>query len=305
MKTLIEARNLVKKYDNKVVVDGIHFEVKEGECFGILGPNGAGKTSTMKMAYGSTRVDEGELFVLGLNIKDHSKKIKKEIGVVSQEDGLDPDFTVLENLQVYSKYFGLPSQMASRKAKELLRSMLLEDYMNMSCDSLSGGLKRRLVIARALINDPKVIFLDEPTTGLDPQARVWIWEALSKLKKKGLSLVLTTHYMEEAEYLCDRIVIMDEGRFIAEGAPKQLILEEVGVEVVEFVAESADDMAYYIKKIEDQYSHQVLNNKVKLFISPDQSGRKAMDLVSSHNMQIRKATLDDVFLKLTGYEMRL
>jgi len=303
MSIVIEARNLVKSYANKNVVDGIDLVINEGECFGILGPNGAGKTSTMRMMYCSSPVTSGELFVLGLNVKTNSRNIKMKIGVVPQEDGLDPDFSVLDNLLVYARYHNIPIKRARTQARELLRFMHLEEYDGRQVDTLSGGMRRRLTIARALLNDPQILFLDEPTTGLDPQARFWIWEAMADLKRRGKSLVLTTHYMEEAERICDRIILIDKGKILCEGRPADLINEYIGDEVVEFRLKQ-DEVDYYVKRIKEKFQYQIMNNRVRIFVKTAQEGRHALEQIESDNILVRKASLDDVFLRLAGYELR-
>ncbi len=302
MSIVISAVNLVKKYETKTAVDRISFEVNAGECFGLIGPNGAGKTSTFKMIYGSSVVTSGELFVLGLNAKDHIKKIKSQIGVVPQENGLDPDFSVIDNLLIYANYLGLGKQEALAKARELLRTIQLEDYSSQPVDNLSGGMKRRLAIARSLISEPKVLLLDEPTTGLDPQARNWIWEELSAMKKKGRTMVLTTHYMEEAETLCDRILIMNKGLAVAEGKPQDLILDYVGREVIEFEVEPAE-MEYYSNKIKAKFEYQAMRNRLKVFIRGPVEVKDVVGEISSRNIVVRRASLNDVFLRISGHEL--
>ena len=302
MSSAIEARNLTKSYEDFIAVKGLDFRIGENECFGILGPNGAGKSTTLKMLYGTSPVSGGELFVLGMNARKNIKKIKREIGVVSQEDGLDFDFSVLDNLLVYSRYFGIPGKKALKKAKELLRLMHLDGYSDQSVETLSGGMKRRLAIARALLTEPKVLFLDEPTTGLDPQSRLWIWDLLLSLKRKGVTLVLTTHYMEEAEYLCDRLIILDKGRILCEGTPKELISSNVGNEVVEFHVEMPD-IDYHLDKIRDRFEYQIFNNRIRLFIPNSVQAKDIMSSVSSDNIIVRRASLDDVFLKVAGYDL--
>jgi len=299
---IIEATNLVKHYGPHKAVDGISFSVNEGECFGLLGPNGAGKTTTFKMIYGSARITAGELFILGLNAKNHMKKIKSLIGVVPQENGLDPDFTTVENLLIYANYFGLPARQSRDRAMELLSMMQLEDYAERGIESLSGGMKRRLTLARALLTKPKVIFLDEPTTGLDPQARVWIWDELRAMQKQGTTLFLTTHYMEEAEMLCDRLAIMNRGKTVIEGQPLNLIEDYVGREVIEFEIEPKE-VEYFVSKIKDKFSYQVMRNRLKLFVRGQQSTRDAIGYISSTNVTMRKASLNDVFLKISGLEL--
>ena len=219
------ARDLRKSYDGRVAVDGIDFAVDPGTCFGFLGPNGAGKTTTMKMIYGLAEVGGGELKVLGIDVVTEPRRVKAHLGVVPQETNLDGEFTVLENLLVQASYFGIPRRDVEARAQELLEFTQLTERAGDKIETLSGGMKRRLLVARALINEPDIVVLDEPTTGLDPQARLAVWRAMEELKDRGVSLLLTTHYMEEAARLCDRLVIMDLGRIVAEGEPVELIRE--------------------------------------------------------------------------------
>lgn len=301
---VIEAKGLTKRYDGKNVVDGISFEILKGECFGVLGPNGAGKSTTLKMMYCSSLVQAGELFILGLNVKKHVKEIKSKIGVVPQEDGLDPIFTVLENLIIFSRFHKIPEAEAELRAIELLRMMRLEDFKDRHVETLSGGMKRRLAIARSLMNAPDILFLDEPTTGLDPQARLWVWNFLRKMKQDMGTLVLTTHYMEEAEVLCDRVAIMDEGKILTVGKPQDLIRKFVGKEIVEFYS-TEHDMKYYLTRLQEAgYQYQVIRDHVSIHIQENQEGRKVLDLISSPNITVRKPTLNDVFMKLSGHELR-
>lgn len=300
----IEIKDLTKKYADKIAVDGISLEIFKGECFGILGPNGAGKSTTMKMMYCSALVTSGELYVLGLNVKKNYREIKTRIGVVPQEDGLDPDFTVLENLLVYASFHNIPKADAELRAQALLRLMKLEEYKDRSVETLSGGMKRRLAIARGLINSPEVIFLDEPTTGLDPQARIWIWDFFKNLKSQKSTLVLTTHYMEEAEQMCDRVAVIDNGKILTIGKPKDLIRELIGKEVVEFDTNPVD-LNYYLGRLRSEgYSYQVIKDTVSVLIKENQEGRKVVDLIASDKIFIRKPTLNDVFLKLAGHQLR-
>ena len=217
------ARDLRKSYDGRVAVDGIDFAVDPGTCFGFLGPNGAGKTTTMKMIYGLAEVGGGELRVLGMDVVAEPRQVKAHLGVVPQETNLDGEFTVLENLLVQASYFGIHRRDVESRAQELLEFTQLTERAGDKIETLSGGMKRRLLVARALINEPDIVVLDEPTTGLDPQARLAVWRAMEELKDRGVSLLLTTHYMEEAARLCDRLVIMDLGRIVAEGEPVELI----------------------------------------------------------------------------------
>lgn len=223
METVIAARHLVKKFGALTAVDGISFEVRRGECFGFLGPNGAGKTTTMRMLCGFSPLTEGTLSVFGLPIGKSDRDIKRRIGVAPQDMSLDPDLTVAQNLLMYARYFDLPHAAAKTRTKELLGLARLSDRTSATIDKLSGGMKRRLLVARALVNRPELLILDEPTTGLDPQSRRAMWETLRELRRDGVTLVLTTHYMEEAEQLCDRIVVIDFGKIIEEGSPKLLI----------------------------------------------------------------------------------
>src|SRR3712207_915815 len=232
----ILARNLKKSYDGFEAVKGVDFEVRRGECFGFLGPNGAGKTTTMKMIYGAVIPTGGELDVAGLDVKRHERKIKRRIGVIPQENNLDDELKVKENLLVYGRYYDLPRKVALQRADELLEFVQLTEKAESRVEQLSGGMKRRLLIARALINDPEIVVLDEPTTGLDPQARHLVWDRLRALTAEGKTLLLTTHYMEEAARLCDRLVIMESGLIIAEGSPKELVEEYVSPQVLEFRA---------------------------------------------------------------------
>lgn len=300
----IEIKDLTKKYDDKVAVDGINLEIYKGECFGLLGPNGAGKSTTMKMMYCSALVTSGELYVLGLNVKKNYREIKSRIGVVPQEDGLDPDFTVLENLRVYASFHNIPSAEADLRAQALLRLMKLEEYQDRSVETLSGGMKRRLAIARGLINSPEVVFLDEPTTGLDLQARIWIWDFFKHLKSEKSTLVLTTHYMEEAEQMCDRVAIIDDGRILTVGKPRELIRELIGKEVVEFDTNPVD-LNYYLGRLRAEgFSYQVIKDTVSVLVKENQEGRRVVDLIASDKIYIRKPTLNDVFLKLAGHQLR-
>lgn len=304
VKTVVGLKDVVKTYGDRRVVDGLSLEIAKGECFGILGPNGAGKTTTMKMMYGSALLNKGEMYILGLNIKEHMKEIKSRIGVVPQEDGLDPDFTVLENLLVYSSYHEIEPAEARERSLQLLKWLKLDEYAGRQVDTLSGGLKRRLTIARSLLNNPELLFLDEPTTGLDPQARVWIWEFFRELKKEKASIVLTTHYMEEAEQMCDRIAIMDEGKVLAVGTPAALIRDSIGIDVVDFSVKAAD-LNYYLNRLrENHFTYQVMNDTVSILVKPGQDARQAMGLIAGDRITLRKPTLNDVFLKLAGYHLR-
>jgi lipooligosaccharide transport system ATP-binding protein len=212
---VIKAQGLTKKYDQFIAVDHIDFEVYKGECIGFLGPNGAGKTTTVRMIYCFSPVTEGELTVAGMNVSTHARQVKSLIGVSPQEDNLDPDFSVIKNLEVYARYFDIPKKEAAKRALELIRFFQLTEKRDASIPQLSGGMKRRLIMARALINEPKILLLDEPTTGLDPQGRHLVWDEIRTLRKQGVTIILTTHYMDEAAVLCDRILIIDNGKIIS------------------------------------------------------------------------------------------
>jgi lipooligosaccharide transport system ATP-binding protein len=229
------ARGLRKSYNGRVAVDGIDFAVEPGICFGFLGPNGAGKTTTMKMIYGLAEIDAGELRVLRLDARTHRREVKARLGVVPQETNLDNDLTIRENLLMHARYFGLSGEVAGARVEDLLAFALLADRADGRVQELSGGMRRRLLIARALVNDPQLVVLDEPTTGLDPQARLAVWGALGRLRERGVTVLLTTHYMEEAARLCDHLLIMDEGRIVAEGGPEELVREHVGAGTLEDV----------------------------------------------------------------------
>jgi lipooligosaccharide transport system ATP-binding protein len=278
------------------------FEAVKGVDFGFLGPNGAGKTTTMKMIYGAAVPTSGELKVAGLDARRAEREVKRRIGVVPQENNLDEDLKVEENLLVYGRYFDLPRKVVRRRAAELLGFVQLSERADAQVEQLSGGMKRRLLIARALINDPDLVVLDEPTTGLDPQARHLVWDKLRKLTGEGKTLVLTTHYMDEAAQLCDRLCIMEGGRIISEGAPRDLIEEHVSPEVLEFRAstDALEELAPVVEDVADALDR--VDEKLLVYTSDsDAVARKARESgVSVENILYRQATLEDVFLKLTG-----
>ena len=296
------ARGLRKTYDNFEAVKGVDFEVYQGECFGFLGPNGAGKTTTMKMIYGAAVPTSGELKVVGLDARHLEREVKRRIGVVPQENNLDEDLKVEENLLVYGRYFDLPRKVVRQRAVELLEFVQLSEKTDAQVEQLSGGMKRRLLIARALINDPDLVVLDEPTTGLDPQARHLVWNKLRELTSEGKTLVLTTHYMDEAAQLCDRLCIMDGGRIISEGTPRDLIEEHISPEVLEFRAnrDALERLARIVSEMADDVDR--LGEVLLVYTSDsDAVARKVKESgVPVDNTLYRQATLEDVFLKLTG-----
>jgi len=296
---LIEAHDLTKRYDEFVAVDGIDFSVERGETFGFLGPNGAGKSSTMRMIGAVSPASGGTLRVLGRDPERDGPEIRSRLGVVPQDDNLDLELDVGENLHVYGRFFGLPRDEIRRRTDELLEFVHLADRRESRVDSLSGGMKRRLTIARALINEPELMLLDEPTTGLDPQARHALWDRLYRLKQRGVTLVLTTHYMDEAEQLCDRLVVMDRAKIVAEGSPRELIERYVEREVVELRfgdrngGPSFDGLADHVEVLQD-----------RVVIGTD-DGDALVDAVHARGLApetvlVRRATLEDVFLRLTG-----
>ena len=301
---LIYARGLTKRFDQFTAVDHIEFDVHAGEAFGFLGPNGAGKTSTMRMIGCASPVTGGELRVLGLSPRTHASQIKARLGVVPQLDNLDAEITVRENLLMYARYFDIPGDVAKRKAAELLEFVELAERGNAQVESLSGGMKRRLTIARALVNDPDVILLDEPTTGLDPQARHVVWDRLNQLKRRGATLLLTTHYMDEAERLCDRLVVMDKAKIVAEGSPRALIERYSTREVLELRfpddTRSKADLVTRLKAVGDRVEE--LPDRIQLYTA---DGERTLQQVHALNIPlesavVRRSTLEDVFLRITG-----
>jgi lipooligosaccharide transport system ATP-binding protein len=304
---VIEARDLVKSYRVKgrpdfLAVDGLSFEVAPGESFGLLGPNGAGKSTTMKMIGAVSTRTGGDLSILGLDPDRYGPEIRSRLGVVPQQDNLDGELNARENLYIYGRYFGLPGKVCARKADELLAFAQLQDKARSKVDQLSGGMKRRLTIARGLINDPRILLLDEPTTGLDPQARHVLWDRLFRLKERGTTLVLTTHYMDEAEQLCDRLVVVDKGRIMAEGTPTSLIRDHSSREVLEvrFGSERNGLVAPQMEGIGDRV--EVLPDRVLVYT---RNGEQALEAVTARGLQpitslVRRSSLEDVFLRLTG-----
>jgi lipooligosaccharide transport system ATP-binding protein len=299
---LIHAHELRKQFGDFVAVDGIDVDVQRGEAFGFLGPNGAGKSSTMRMIGCVSRPTGGTLRILGLDPARDGARIRARLGVCPQLDTLDPELTVRQNLTVYAKYFGINRRTARAKADELLDFVQLTDRANARTDPLSGGMKRRLTIARALVNDPEIVLLDEPTTGLDPQARHLVWERLFRLKQQGVTLVLTTHYMDEAEQLCDRLVVMDHGKIVATGAPRELIERYSTREVVELRFPTEEQGVYAGKLDGIGERTEVLPDRILLYAD---DGDAAVDAVTGRGLQpssvlVRRSSLEDVFLHLTG-----
>jgi lipooligosaccharide transport system ATP-binding protein len=300
---IIEASGIVKKYGDLVAVNNIDFQVHKGECFGFLGPNGAGKTTTIKALNCVLPLTTGKLTVSGMDVTERAREIKTMIGVAPQEDNLDPDFTVFHNLIVYARYFDIPKAEAQRRAEELLKFVQLNEKRNVLIDELSSGMKRRLILARALINEPQILILDEPTTGLDPQARHLIWDKVHDLQKQGVTVVLTTHYMDEAAQLCDRTVIMDSGKIIEEGKPSELIRKHVGEEVLEVAYD--EEVLNFLKKAFPDARLDVVGDRIQVFSNkPRGVFSEILGKFSFQAAMIRDANLEDVFLKLTGRRLR-
>src|SRR5437762_9215554 len=299
---LVRARKLTKRLGSFTAVDGIDFDVRPAEAFGFLGPNGAGKTSTMRMIACASPVTDGDLAVIGMNPASQAREIKARLGVVPQVDNLDTELTVRENLEMYARYFDIPGSVARSRADELLEFVQLAERAKDQVEPLSGGMKRRLTIARALINEPQLVILDEPTTGLDPQARHLLWDRLYRLKQRGATLIITTHYMDEAEQLCDRLVVMDKARIVAEGSPLELIERYATREVLELrfgdVERASLDgqLQGLAERVEE------LPDRTLLYTD---DGEAALDEVHRRNIPVqsalvRRASLEDVFLSLTG-----
>ncbi|MBL7256197.1 ABC transporter ATP-binding protein [Paractinoplanes lichenicola] len=302
MDSLIHARGLIKRFGDFTAVDGIDVDVRRGEAFGFLGPNGAGKSSTMRMIGCVSPPSEGVLEILGLDPRRDGPKIRAKLGVCPQLDNLDIELTVRENLTTYARFFGIARKEARRRADELLEFVQLSERADSKVEPLSGGMKRRLTIARAMVNQPEMVLLDEPTTGLDPQARHLVWERLFRLKQQGVTLVLTTHYMDEAEQLCDRLVVMDGGRIVAEGSPRALIEQYSTREVVELRFNTEDQAAYADKLAGIGERLEVLPDRVLLYVddgdgAADEVNRRSL---SPASVLVRRSSLEDVFLHLTG-----
>ena len=300
---VISADKLTKRYAELVAVDEITFTIHSGECFGFLGPNGAGKTSIMKMITCVSPVTSGELWVDGKNVDREKRAIKSQLGVVSQADSLDPDLSVLQNLLAYGRFYGLRSDKARERAWAALDMFQLRDKAHQEPDELSGGMRRRLLIGRALLHEPKILVLDEPTTGLDPQTRLLVWDRLITLRRQGITILLTTHYMEEAAYLCDRLVIMDLGRILVEGSPDELVQEHAAAEVVQ-IRVPEDERRELAEKLRGKgVEVEETGDGVMLF---GEDGRLAQVESVLDGMQVtrRPGNLEDVFLRLTGRVLR-
>ena len=303
---IILAENLTKRFGTFTAVNGVNFSVTKGECFGLLGPNGAGKTSIARMIFGFSPLSDGKLMVLDKDIRTDARKIKAQLGVVAQEDNLDPELTVRENLLVYATYFSIPPSTASKRTTEILEFMDLSSKADSVVEELSGGMKRRLTLGRALINEPKLLILDEPTTGLDPYARHMVWQRLRRLKENGTTMLLTTHYLEEASQLCDRLIIINHGNILDEGTPSSLIESYVGQSALELIVDPE-----WHNQIIDWCSpllktSQQIGNTLILYSERGQAMTEKLmpffvqNMISPSFQRLRATNLEDVFLKLTG-----
>jgi lipooligosaccharide transport system ATP-binding protein len=301
---LLDARQLTKRYGDTTVVDDLSFRIDAGECLGVLGPNGAGKTTTIRMCLGLTEPDDGAIHALGLQMPRDALAIKAQLGVVSQFDSLDPDFSCAENLMVYGRYFRMPEQRIRERIPRLLEFAALTHKANARPGELSGGMRRRLSLARALVNDPRLLMLDEPTTGLDPQARHLMWERLQVLLQQGKSILLTTHFMDEAERLCNRLLVLDHGRKIAEGGPRDLIAEHLEPDVVEAYGNGA--LALAESPMKAYAGRTEVSGETVFFYTED--ARPLLEALGRQHPKLRTlhrpSNLEDLFLKLTGRQIR-
>lgn len=299
---LFAVEHLVKRYNGHTVVDGLSFEIRAGECLGVIGPNGAGKTTTIRMCLGLTAPQSGRITAFGMSVPERLREIKQRLGVVSQFDSLDPDFSCAENLIVFARYFGLPGAVVAQRVPMLLQFAALQSKAQAKPAELSGGMRRRLSLARALVNDPDLLLLDEPTTGLDPQARHLMWERLKELLQQGKSILLTTHFMDEAERLCDRLIVLDHGRKIAEGTPRGLIAEHLESDVIEVYGQGARQAAQQLQPLCERVERS--GETTFLYVNrPQPVLQRLADLAGVRYLH-RPANLEDLFLKLTGRQIR-
>ncbi len=299
---LISARGLTKKFGDFTAVDGIDFDVAKGESFGLLGPNGAGKSTTMRIIAATSRRTSGTISILGRDPEEHGPQVRAHLGVVPQQDNLDTELSVTENLYIYGRYFGLSKKFVKKKVEELLAFAQLEEKRDVKVEALSGGMKRRLTIARALVSEPDILMLDEPTTGLDPQARHILWDRLFRLKEDGVTLIITTHFMDEAEQLCDRLVVMDKGKIMAEGSPAELIKKYATREVLEvrFGSDRNKEVAPILREMCDRIEE--LPDRILLYV---EDGELLLESIAAKKLHpntslVRRSSLEDVFLRLTG-----
>lgn len=297
--SLIQVKNLIKKYNDFTAVNDISFEVSQGECLGILGPNGAGKTTTVRIIQCISPLTSGEVTVLGKKASVDERQIRAELGVVPQDNDLDNDLTVLQNLTLFTKFFGIPSKTARARIEKQLEFFELKDKLSSRIEELSGGMKRRMLLARALLNEPKVLILDEPTNGLDPQARHMVWQKLRALKEQGVTMILNTHYMEEAQQICDRLLILDKGKILKSGNPLELVRKEVGREVVEI--RDHGDIDAILKKISGlSFKSEIVGDTFYLYCEDSQEIMNRLSECHECAVLRRPATVEDLFLRLTG-----
>jgi len=300
--SIIEARQVIKRFEQLTAVNGVSFAVEPGEFFALLGPNGAGKTSIIRMIYGFSPLSDGRMEIFGRDIRDDWRQIRLRLGVCQQENTLDPDLTVVQNLQLYARYFEMDKAAATRRAEELLDFFALTGKREARVMELSGGLARRLQIARALMSEPELLILDEPTAGLDPQSRHQVWDRLRALKKLGLTMVLTTHYMDEAEHLCDRLVILDRGGIIIEGQPRELIKKHAGESVIE-IEGPGEELKEYV--MEHGVESDDLGERLIIYAEPrGELESQIREEFCMESCRFRAGNLEDVFLRLTGRELR-
>lgn len=303
MDSVARLQGVHKRFGEFEALKGIDLEIPAGICFGLLGPNGAGKTTAIRILQAVSAPTEGQAQVLGMDTRDHARAIKRRIGVVGQEDNLDPDFTVHQNLTTFARFYGLAPKEASQRADALLELVELSEKADARIDALSGGMKRRLVVARALLPNPELLVLDEPTTGLDPQARQNLWSLIRRLKRDGKTVLLTTHYMDEAESLCDTITILDHGEVLDQGAPKELIQRRVGEEVIEVLGTPSDSLLALWD--EDGVHYEIMEDRALAFgAKASGPAKQALEDEEVDGVMVRRATLEDVFLSLTGRGLR-
>jgi lipooligosaccharide transport system ATP-binding protein len=297
--SLIQVNKLIKKYSDFTAVDDISFEVEEGECLGILGPNGAGKTTTVRIIQCVSPLTSGEVIVLGKKASVDERQIRAELGVVPQDNDLDNDLTVIQNLSLFTRFYGIPNKEARMRIEKQLEFFELKEKLNSRIEELSGGMKRRLLLARSLLNDPKVLILDEPTNGLDPQARHLVWQKLRTLKERGVTMILNTHYMEEAQQICDRLLILDKGKILKTGQPLELIRKEIGREVVEI--RDYGDINAILKKLSGlTFKSEAVGDTFYLYCEDSQEIMNCLSECHECAILRRPAALEDLFLKLTG-----
>jgi lipooligosaccharide transport system ATP-binding protein len=299
---IIDGRGVTKRYDSLLAVDRVDFSIDNNECFGFLGPNGAGKTTIMKMIYCRIPVTEGDITVDGLSVRTNSKKIKSFIGVATQDDDLDQDLTVYENLLIYANYFDIPRDIAVKRINDLLTFFDLNGKKDTPVDDLSGGMKRKLSVARSLVNDPKILIMDEPTTGLDPTARRQIWDTVIKLRSEGKTIILTTHYMDEAQELCDRIGLVFSGKILEVGTPDDLIGRVIGTNVCELYVTSEEQLGLVKQTIKGNIEQ--VGNRLFVYGNDADVLRRQCEAATGISQHVRPATLEDVFLKLTGRKLK-